>query len=58
MQAVESFHSEIKRFIRNRKGVKTTTRELFLKEFCFLFNNRNNLFLDVLDLMKISEYIV
>lgn len=39
-QGIESFHNELKREIKKRKGIKTCDREVFLKEFCFYFNNR------------------
>ncbi|KAG0419258.1 hypothetical protein DMUE_6377, partial [Dictyocoela muelleri] len=40
-QAVESFHNELKREIKNRKGIKTDYRKVFLKEWCFYYNNRH-----------------
>ncbi|KCZ73838.1 hypothetical protein H311_05202, partial [Anncaliia algerae PRA109] len=38
-QAVESFNNCLKLEIKKRKGIKTENREVFLKEFLFLFNN-------------------
>lgn len=53
-QAVESFHNDLKRFIKCRKGVKTESRPGFLKEYCFYFNNRTNFFEAVLHLLKLN----
>lgn len=52
-QAVESFNNELKLEIKRRKGIKTEKREKFLKEFCFLFNNKRNLLQKILELIKI-----
>ncbi|KAG0435590.1 hypothetical protein DMUE_4660, partial [Dictyocoela muelleri] len=38
-QAVEYFHNELKLEIKRRKGIKTTYRKTFLKEFCFIIIN-------------------
>ncbi len=43
-QAIESFNNELKLEIKKRKGVITERREMFLKEFCFYFNNRSSFF--------------
>jgi transposase-like protein len=52
-QAVESFNNSLKLEIKKRKGVFTVKRDEFLAEFCFLFNNKNDLFNAVLNLIKI-----
>lgn len=52
-QAVESFHNELKIWIKKRKGVRTIERAKFLKEFCFYFNHRNTYFESILNLIKI-----
>jgi transposase-like protein len=52
-QAVEAFNNELKQEIKKRKGIKTESRGVFLKEFCFYFNNRSNFLSAVLDLIKI-----
>ncbi|KCZ77351.1 hypothetical protein H311_01641, partial [Anncaliia algerae PRA109] len=52
-QAVESINNCIKYEIKNRKGILTDKRSDFLKEFCFTFNNRTNLFEKILFLIKI-----
>ncbi|KCZ82000.1 hypothetical protein H312_00482, partial [Anncaliia algerae PRA339] len=51
-QAVEAFNNELILMIKSRNCVKTTKRIDFLKEFCFFFNNKHNLFSSVLDLLK------
>ncbi|KAG0441185.1 hypothetical protein DMUE_1240, partial [Dictyocoela muelleri] len=52
-QAIESFNNCIKKKIKDRKGIVTEKRGAFLKEFCFLFNNRSNLLQPILSLLKI-----
>lgn len=52
-QAIESFHNELKLSIKRRKRVKTNLREKFLGEFIWLFNNKNNLFQQLINLIKI-----
>ncbi|KAG0423786.1 hypothetical protein DMUE_6126, partial [Dictyocoela muelleri] len=51
-QAVESFHNQLKLWIKKQKGVKTCCRARFLKVFLFFFNNRNNLLESGLNLIK------
>lgn len=51
-QSVESFNHEIKEEITARNGVATGRRVVFLKEFCFLFNNKKGLFEAILNLIK------
>ncbi|KCZ79584.1 hypothetical protein H312_03029, partial [Anncaliia algerae PRA339] len=53
-QAVESFHNSLKLEIKRKKGVLTNFREVFLKEFCFYFNNRHDYFHAVLNLIKVN----
>lgn len=53
-QNVESFNNCIKMEIKSRKGVKTDKRPLFLKEFCFLWNNKDDLFNAVFNIIKHS----
>ncbi|KCZ78321.1 hypothetical protein H311_00648 [Anncaliia algerae PRA109] len=53
-QAVESFNNCLKLVINNRKGILTNNREIFLKEFLFLFNNKGNLLEAVLNLIKVN----
>ncbi|KCZ80958.1 hypothetical protein H312_01613, partial [Anncaliia algerae PRA339] len=53
-QAVESFNNCLKLEIKRRKGILTNNREIFLKEFLFLFNNKGNLLEAVLNLIKIN----
>jgi hypothetical protein len=38
--------------IKNRKGVLTEKRGEFLKEMCWMFNNRNDLLCSVFELIK------
>lgn len=52
-QSIESFHNELKLEIKRRKGVKSNERRTFLREFCFYFNNRNNFFTSIINLIKI-----
>lgn len=54
-QAVESFHNEMKIFIKKRKGIKTGSRDIFLNEFCFYWNNKNNHFQAIIDLLKLTN---
>ncbi|KCZ81253.1 hypothetical protein H312_01331 [Anncaliia algerae PRA339] len=54
MQAVESFHNCLKTEIKKRKGVLTDSREDFLKEFLFFFNNGDLAFSKGIDLIKIG----
>lgn len=51
-QAIESFNNIIKVAVKNRKGVATEKRGVFLKEICFLFNNRNLMFESIINLIK------
>ncbi|KAG0418154.1 hypothetical protein DMUE_6406 [Dictyocoela muelleri] len=53
-QAIESFNNCLKVEIKNRKGVKTNDRDEFLKEFCYLFNNRNRLIDAIFDILKVN----
>ncbi|KCZ80230.1 hypothetical protein H312_02380 [Anncaliia algerae PRA339] len=53
-QAVESLNNAMKWLIKKKKGIKTEKRKSFLKEFCFLFNNRHDLFHAVLKLLKVN----
>ncbi|KCZ81222.1 hypothetical protein H312_01368, partial [Anncaliia algerae PRA339] len=53
-QAVESFNNCLKLEIKKRKGVKTSNRAIFLKEFLFIFNNKKNLLHELLNLIKIN----
>ncbi|KCZ77747.1 hypothetical protein H311_01236 [Anncaliia algerae PRA109] len=52
-QAIESFPNELKKENKLRKGVATDKRGVFLKEFCFYFNNRSNYFSSILESIKI-----
>ncbi|KCZ77429.1 hypothetical protein H311_01561, partial [Anncaliia algerae PRA109] len=52
-QFVESFHNQLKLEIKKRKGVQTNKRDIFLNEFCFYFNNRENFLEAVINLLKI-----
>lgn len=52
-QGVESFNNIIKCEIKKRKGVHTIDRTEFLVEMCWFFNNRDNIFLKLLELIKI-----
>lgn len=52
-QSVESFNNCIKMEIKKRKGVLTIKREVFLKEFCFKFNNRGKLLEAVIEVIKV-----
>lgn len=52
-QAVESFNNSLKLEIKRRKGVETNLREVFLKEFCFFFNNRGNLLEKIFNMIKV-----
>ena len=52
-QAIESFHSEMKREIRARKDVKADQRPEFLKKFCFYWNNRSCFFEACLKVIKL-----
>jgi transposase-like protein len=51
-QAVESFNNCLKLEIKKLKGVEVEKRDLFLKEVCFLFNNKGNVFDAVCGLIK------
>lgn len=53
-QAIESFHNELKLEIKRRKGIHTTEREKFLKEFCYYFNNKNDFLSAIFNLIKIN----
>lgn len=50
-QAVESINNLIKREIKYKMGVITEKRDLFLKEWCFRFNNKNNLLMAILEVL-------
>ncbi|KCZ77497.1 hypothetical protein H311_01493 [Anncaliia algerae PRA109] len=52
-QSVESFHNQLKLEIKKRKGVYTSKRKEFLKEFCFYYNNRDNFLEAILNLLKV-----
>lgn len=52
-QAVESFNSLIKYEIKKRKGILTKERKYFLNEVCWLFNNDDNIFKNIINLLKI-----
>jgi transposase-like protein len=52
-QAIESFNSQLKYEIKVRKGVQTTNRSVFLCEFCFYFNNRDDFFNAIINLLKV-----
>ncbi|KCZ75181.1 hypothetical protein H311_03845 [Anncaliia algerae PRA109] len=52
-QSVESFHNQLKLEIKKRKGIKTEKRSDFLKEFCFFYNNRDNFYLAIINLLKV-----
>ncbi|KAG0441997.1 hypothetical protein DMUE_0626 [Dictyocoela muelleri] len=52
-QAIESFHNEFKREIKMRKGLKTTHRPDFFREFCWCFNNREDFLKKVLKLIEV-----
>lgn len=52
-QAVESFHSVLKYWIKERKGVLTEHRPMFLREFCFYYNNRGKYLTKIFELIKI-----
>lgn len=53
-QAVESFHNSLKLEIKKKKGVFTSEREIFLKEFLFFFNYKNFAFEKGIDLLKFN----
>lgn len=53
-QAVESINNQIKVIIKRRMGVITECREKLLKEFCFLFNNKNNIMEKIIEITKIN----
>lgn len=53
-QSIESFHNEMKIEIKRRKGVLTSKRSIFLKEFCFYFNNRLEFLESILNLLKLN----
>lgn len=57
-QAIESFHNELKLEIKRRKGTLTNSRSNFLSETCFYFNNRNNYFIEILNLIKINNLLL
>ena len=52
-QGIESFNGELKYEIKKRKGINTNKRAQFLHEFCFYFNNREDFFFKVLELIKV-----
>ncbi|KAM0678989.1 hypothetical protein BDAP_000509 [Binucleata daphniae] len=53
-QAVESFHSVLKYWIKERKGVLTQLRDIFLVEFCFYYNNKNDYLVSILEIIKLQ----
>ncbi|KCZ74005.1 hypothetical protein H311_05033, partial [Anncaliia algerae PRA109] len=52
-QTVEYSHNELKLEIKGRKSIVTAKREYVLKEFCFYFTNRKNLYNAVFEKIKI-----
>lgn len=52
-QAVESFNNCVKLEIKKRKGVWTTLRNEFLDEFTWCWNNKQNLFESLIELIKV-----
>ncbi|KCZ79342.1 hypothetical protein H312_03264 [Anncaliia algerae PRA339] len=50
-QAVEAFNNELKLEIKRRKGVLTSSRGDFLKEFTWLFNNKKDRFKRILKMI-------
>ncbi|KCZ80016.1 hypothetical protein H312_02573 [Anncaliia algerae PRA339] len=53
-QPVMSFHNSLKLVIKRKKGGLTNFRDVFIKEFCFYFNNRHNYFHAGLNLIKVN----
>ncbi|KCZ77588.1 hypothetical protein H311_01400 [Anncaliia algerae PRA109] len=51
-QAVESFNNCIKIAIKKRKGVVVQSRQDFLNEICWLFNNKENRLERILNIIK------
>lgn len=54
-QAVESFNNIIKYEIKKRKGVKTNERAEFLKEICWLYNNKDNILEKLFEILKTTN---
>ncbi|KAG0442117.1 hypothetical protein DMUE_0523 [Dictyocoela muelleri] len=52
-QAAESFNNQVKLCIKREKGVITEKRENFLNRFCFFFNNKSNLLMKGIDIIKL-----
>lgn len=52
-QFVEFFNNYLKLNIKMRKEINKFERGKFLKEMCFRFNNKNNLLLKIMDLLKL-----
>ncbi|KCZ74747.1 hypothetical protein H311_04284, partial [Anncaliia algerae PRA109] len=53
IQFVELSNSQLKIEIKKRRGIKTYKRSDFLKEFYFFYNNRDNLYHSILNLLKV-----
>lgn len=51
-QAVESFNNVLKYEIKKRKGIRTCDRGKFLVEMVWKWNNKNNLWIALLELIK------
>ncbi len=51
-QAVELVNNRIKTEIKTRLGVKTASRENYIQEFCFFFNNKESLVEKFMDLVR------
>lgn len=54
-QAVESFNNEVKLEIKRRKGILTTKRSEFLKEFVWRFNHKESRFAKIWEMLKIKD---
>ena len=53
-QAVKSFNNILKMEIKARKGIKTKDRKLFLNVICYKYNNKDDLLVAILDLIKLN----
>ncbi|KAI5152406.1 hypothetical protein ENBRE01_2805 [Enteropsectra breve] len=53
-QTVDLLNNAIKLEIKARKGILTDQRPMYLKEFCFNWNNRDRLWECLLDLLRIN----